>query len=789
MNIKPPRITFDKPAGNTALSIGIITLVAIISTLIFYPKFTIFRTPYNIGDISAENIKAPENFFIEDHDATIEKKQAARKDVLTVYDYDRSLENMLAQKIIQAFAIPRTIINSSGASGPNTQDDLHLKIIALKSEFEKIMGIPVSAGAYQVLENEKFSKKIPGLIIKILSGILGNGVVANKDLLLKENDKGISLKTIGVNDEKTVRNLRHFYGMDQARAMVRIIGDPLLKGMDYNLVNLIVDFTQRLVQPNITLNRRETEKRKSAAESGIKPILYQIKKGEMILREGQRVSRTDMLKLSALKKKTGRARLLEQGAGTALIILVLLIMTYYIHLRYRPEIRANQNKSLLFIASVLLSVFLMAQLSAALAGALSENTPLSIHSQSMFYGIPVAAGAMTICQFLGFSVAFPFAIVMAFITAILFENSYAYCLYFLLNSIMGAFWLQNSRHRKDLIQAGFRLGLLNIGLATIIDIYIADIGIIKILWDMTFAFAGGISAGIVTIGVTPIVEMAFGFTTDSTLLELSNLDQPLMRRLMLEAPGTYHHSVIVGSMAEAAASEIGANPLLAKVCGYYHDIGKLKNPLYFIENQKDGKNVHNKLAPSMSCLVLTSHVKNGVELAREYGLGQEITDAIKQHHGTSLIRFFYEKAKTVKKDQNVNIDDFRYPGPKPQTKETALIMMADVVEAAARTLEDPSPSRIQGMVQQLINKIFSDNQLDESPLTLKDLHSIARNFNKILNGIYHHRIEYPDKAFPENVKKKTRNGNTDTKSPEAQPDKDQADPADDENTLKRLGQT
>lgn len=789
MKMKLPRISFDKPAGNAAIAIGIIALVAIISTLIFYPRLSIFKTPYTIGDISNENIKAPENFFIEDHDATIEKKQAAVNNVLTVYDYDRSLENIYEKKIIQAFAIPRTVINSSAGAAPEGQDGLHLKIVALKSEFEKIIGIPVSSGAYQVLENEKFSPDIPDLIIKILSEILDNGVVANKDLLLNENDKGIILKTIGVNDEKVIRNLKHFYGMDQARTMVRIIGDPLLKGMDYNLVNLIVDFAQRLIQPNITLNRRETEKRKSAAESEIKQILYQIKKGEMILREGQRVSKTDMLKLSALKKKAGKSQLLEQGAGTALIILVLLIMTYYIHLRYRQEIRANQNKNLLFIAGVLVTVFLITQLSVALAEALSENTSLGLHSQSMFYGIPVAAGAMTICQFLGFSVAFPFAIVMAFITAIIFENSYVYCLYFLLGSIMSAFWVQNARHRKDSILAGFRLGLFNIVLAAIIDIYTADIGIIKILWDMTFAFAGGISVGIVTIGVTPIVEMAFGFTTDSTLLELSNLDQPLMRRLMIEAPGTYHHSVIIGSMVEAAASEIGANSLLAKVCGYYHDIGKLKNPLYFIENQKDGKNVHNKLAPSMSCLVLTTHVKNGVELAREYGLGHEIIDSIKQHHGTSLIRFFYEKAKTLKKDQTVNVDDFRYPGPKPQTKETALVMMADVVEAAARTLEDPSPSRIQGMVQQLINKIFSDNQLDESPLTLKDLHGIARNFNKILNGIYHHRIEYPDKPFPENIKKKAKNGDTDTKPQEAQPDKDRADSPDDENTLKRLGQT
>ncbi|MGA6925096.1 MAG: HDIG domain-containing metalloprotein, partial [Desulfosarcina sp.] len=213
---------------------------------------------------------------------------------------------------------------------------------------------------------------------------------------------------------------------------------------------------------------------------------------------------------------------------------------------------------------------------------------------------------------------------------------------------------------------------------------------------------------------------------------------------------------------EAAAAEIGANPILAKVCGYYHDIGKLKQPLYFIENQADGRNKHDKLAPSMSALILIAHVKNGVEIARENKLGQAIIDTIQQHHGSSLIRYFYEKAKIVKGEDGVNIDDFRYPGPRPQTREAGLVLLADVVEAASRTLENPTASRIQGLVQNLISKIFSDGQLDYCELTLKDLHRIARTFNKILNGIYHHRIEYQDSSAI--VSGKAKNGSTDRKS-------------------------
>jgi putative nucleotidyltransferase with HDIG domain len=263
----------------------------------------------------------------------------------------------------------------------------------------------------------------------------------------------------------------------------------------------------------------------------------------------------------------------------------------------------------------------------------------------------------------------------------------------------------------------------------------------------------------VASGLAPLVELSFGYTTDSTLLELANLDRPILRRLMMEAPGTYHHSVIVGSMVEAAARGIGVNPLLAKVCGYYHDIGKINKPLYFIENQLNGQNKHNKLAPSMSSLILLSHVKEGVEIAREHKLGQQIIDMISQHHGNSLISFFYEKAKAQKGKDAVTIDDFRYPGPIPQTIEGGLVMLADVVEASARTLEDPNPARIQGHVQIHINKIFSDGQLDNCELTLKDLHSIAKIFIKILNGIYHNRIDYPEKVSAANGK--ASNGNTD----------------------------
>jgi hypothetical protein len=272
------------------------------------------------------------------------------------------------------------------------------------------------------------------------------------------------------------------------------------------------------------------------------------------------------------------------------------------------------------------------------------------------------------------------------------------------------------------------------------------------------------------------------------------MDQPLLQQLMVEAPGTYHHSIIVGNMVEAAAKSIGANSLLAKVAAYYHDIGKIKKPLYFIENQFDCENRHEKLAPSMSSLILIKHVKEGVELAKQHRLGKEIIDIIQQHHGKSFISFFYNKAMEARaKAQStkgsmlppVTPDDYRYPGPKPQTKEAGLVMLADVVEAACRSLSEPTPARIQGLVNRLVNNIFSDGQLEECELTLKNLHQIAKHFNQILATVHHKRIEYPTR---ENEKAKA-DASTDSTQRESKSDRDRlgANRESGKPDLKRLG--
>ncbi len=646
----------------------------------------------------------------------------------------------------------------------------------------------MNEGAYRALEKVGFSKEISDLINRILQEILSNGVVTNKEILLKESEKGIILRNVRTKKEQELHQLKKLYGLDQAKTMVRIVGQPLLSDLEYALLNLVVDFVQRLIQPNITLNRSETQERKNKTAAEIKPVLNKIKAGEMLLREGELVTEVQLLKLQTLETQTQKKQVFLSSIGAAMLLMCLLITTYVLHLNQPGRLPAEHNKSLLFMASVFLTFFFLAELSCKLSEVLTQSSAIPIHMSSMWFGIPLAAGAMIICVFMGLTIAMPLAAVMAVSFAVIFENNLTIFLYFLINGTMAAYWIRHCRQRKVFITAGAKLGLLNILLVTSIDLYLAELSGAKLLWDWAFAFMGGIGAGIVAAGIVPLVEIAFGYTTDISLLELASLDRPILRRLMIEAPGTYHHSVIVGSLVEAAASEIGANPLLAKVCGYYHDIGKIKKPLYFIENQKGGINKHDKLAPSMSSLILISHIKYGVEIARKNKLGQIIIDTIRQHHGTSIIKYFYEKARQQKGDDSVNIDNFRYAGPKPQSREAGLVMLADVVEAASRTLDNPTPSRIQGLVKNLINNILSDGQLDECELTLKDLHKIASSFDKILYGIHHHRIEYIEKrtSTGENDRGKARNGSPDRQPAKLLRDLTEEDTTDSEGHPRRL---
>ncbi|MDO6354470.1 HDIG domain-containing protein [Caloramator sp. CAR-1] len=370
------------------------------------------------------------------------------------------------------------------------------------------------------------------------------------------------------------------------------------------------------------------------------------------------------------------------------------------------------------------------------------NTVLIAATKNIsLYVIPVAFMPIILTMIFDHELAFfIFSIsilMLAILTKFVIEELFIY----LIGGLLGVIFVHNLHDRSNVMFGGVLIGFLN-------SLIILSLGLIlgkeftQVFINMSYTIAGGIFSSVLAIGIMPIFEQIFDVVTPIKLMELSNPNQPLLKKVLFEAPGTYHHSILVGNLAEAAAEKIGANSLLARVGAYYHDIGKIKRPYFFKENQITNDNPHDNLTPKLSAMIISSHVKDGIELAEQYKLPNIIKQIIEEHHGTTLIKYFYAVAK--KNGEDIDAESFRYSGPKPRLKESAIVMLADCVEAAVRSLGNVTLKDIQETVEKIIEEKINDGQLDESSLTLKDIMNIKISFINVLQGIFHNRIEYPE---------------------------------------------
>ena len=723
-----------------ALMIGL----ALVLMIIIIPKGGFIPDYYTPGDIASRDIKAPKDLLIPDLPLTEKKRAEAEDAVLPLYDFDARTGEDIAGRLTQA-------IRKAHAGAGKTEEDLHKAV-------EGSLGVSLSDEGLKDLNKVPASEEFLAHLHKVVVQALDRKVVGNLQLFQADRERGITIRDLVTQKEHQETNLNGVVGIGQVQDL---IADGLKKIPHFSAAERKSLFAvlQKVLAPNLTFNKNETEARKAKAREAVKPVLFQIKKGEMIVREGERVIEDQIKKLKALRDLGSDSGTMQNASGLLLVILLLLFTIHRFGIcnirKYRP-----QNRDLLFLVTTLIGLFVLIKLAIFMSTALESAFPY-IDSSSYYYLFPFAVGAMLVRIVLNSEVAFIFAIVSSLLCGFLFGNNLFIAFYAMVGSFTAAHWVRQCKERTTLYRAGLRLSMVNALLILAIQLLAGRAYDIQLLCKLGFGLAGGILCAVIVNGTIPLVESAFKYTTDIKLLELANMNTPILRELMIQAPGTYHHSIIVGNLVEAAAEAINANPLLARVAAYYHDIGKIRKPLYFVENIGGQENRHDKLTPSMSSLILMSHVKDGVELARDNKLGQVLVEIIRQHHGSALIKFFYDKAKN-KEDpgvQQVDERDYRYPGPRPQTREAALIMLADAVEAASRTLADPTPARIQGMVQKIINNIFIDGQLDECELTLKDLHNIAKSFNRVLSGIFHHRIDYPEPAYKEREKEPPRKKN------------------------------
>ncbi|HAK89286.1 MAG: hypothetical protein A2077_06470 [Nitrospirae bacterium GWC2_46_6] len=427
--------------------------------------------------------------------------------------------------------------------------------------------------------------------------------------------------------------------------------------------------------------------------------------------------------------------------GSFLVASIILLIFYKDIRRYNPGY-LRDYKMLLLLGILVTGTLLTGRVFAYILSGLSRGLDFP-DGISVIFGIPIPIGAMLVTLIFDFHTAIIFSFAISLLTGIWLNNPF-YPVYAFIGSLTAAFGVLRCRKRSALLKGGLYVSAVNVVTSGIILLLSGALFSNAAPPSFLFAAVSGLMVSAMISLVLPVIEYAFGITTDISLVELLDLDQPLMHNLMIAAPGTYHHSVIVGNLAEAAAEAVGANPLLARVTAYYHDIGKIKMPEYFVENQASTVSKHEKLAPHMSSMILTSHVKEGIELARHYKLPRLVTDIIQQHHGTSLITFFYQKAIEQQTGDMVLQGNYRYPGPRPQTRVAAIVMMADAVEAASRALTEPTPARISALVDRIINNIFLDGQIDDCELTLKDISEVKKRFTYILTSIFHKRIEYPE---------------------------------------------
>jgi len=486
--------------------------------------------------------------------------------------------------------------------------------------------------------------------------------------------------------------------------------------------------TSAVLKPNLVLNAEETEKRRQDARAAIRPVEREILQDTVIVRKGDPVTAEDIQKLQALGLLQPKTRW-TAVLGVALLVLLLMGLALAYLRILAPRVAGNEK---------LLTLLALIAVGTVAIGRLFFLVPHPLAA----YLFPVATGPLLVAILLDNRLAVLAAAELALLTGIMAGPGLDLAAQGVAGSLGGILAVQKVSQRSDLTRAGFFVSAANLSAVWGLGL-LGGQGIGELTVAGSIGVLNGLLSAILAIGSLPYLENAFGITTPVKLLELGNPSHPLLRRLLLEAPGTYHHSIVVGNLAEAAADAVGADGLLVRVASYYHDIGKIKRPEFFIENQLLSPNPHDKMSPGLSTLVITSHIKEGLELAREYRLPPAITAILQQHHGTTLVSYFYHQA-AAESQGGVAEDDFRYDGPVPQSKEAALVMLADSVEAAVRSLTSPTQGKIDGLIRKIIKDRLADGQLDQSDLTLRDLDRVAAAFSRVIAGIYHPRVEYPD---------------------------------------------
>ncbi|MCL2626262.1 MAG: HDIG domain-containing protein [Cystobacterineae bacterium] len=742
---------------------GLLALLVSAATSLLMP-FGFFFQP--LPDLKEEDVGRPfqgavpfkvtRDVDVVDELGTQAKRERMRDKEPMVFDYEPLAQETVHRNIQEGFKSMRAVLaNGRGAAKPKGSKPANPEDTARQTWLGEMKTLflqnfsSLEREDFEALVADKFSESSERAAQLLIGRAYNSRILSSREELSRISAGDIRLRILGGSGEHILKATSpEVMDLQETQTeMDRFASVPgnLLPEANSIARRAVLRLAKQELRPNLSFNRSETEARRMAAYSGVAPVVVSFRKGQKIIGDGELITHAHLEWMKALKSQADSAETLKRHLGSFAAVLFFLVACFVFFqralLRFRPS-----SKDLSFLATLLLGMLGALFLWRVISEALNERYPqLSLQAlQALF---PLATGAALARFVLNEEAALFIAISFSAMVGMLLGDSLPFALASLAVSCMASASIARAQDRKGIFKAGLVSGLLAF---FVMFSWVLAEG--KSVWEgvATGCCAMlGLSFGLpaLVMGLTPIVEAVFGYASDLKLLELANLNHPALKELIVRAPGTYHHSIVMGSLVEAAAQAISANPLLARSCAYYHDIGKGKHPEYFAENQ-EGENPHDVLSPLESAAILKQHVMDGLELAKQHKLPKRVMDAIPQHHGTRRIGYFFHKA-TTEAGEGVQIDEgaFRYRGPKPQFREAALVMLADAAEAAARSLPSTTPEELKSLVLKMMNLIFSEGQLDECDLTLRDLNKVVDAFVVALSGIYHARPQYPTDAF------------------------------------------
>lgn len=727
---------------------GMLVLFSVIVLLSFFAGIPLKQAPpiFIAGEVASENVIANKEIIIEDKEATRSRHDQIRSMQPLIFDVNRQSVTRVREDILSLLHTLNTSISM------NNNEKIAKIVEAFNTTYNTNLDISTFQNLASVNTQEyTFNTLLPWIERHLILGVLPDMRV------LSTIQSSITVRDIKNNTESlySIRN-----GLLDMRALIVALGNKIRTDneLSADAQVAIMETFPKLLLPTLAINQDASNAQVEKIISTTEPILYHINRGEILVNKGDRVTRIVQLKMQTLFENTHISFDFLKSFG-----IFCLGLTFMFGLYMTPsgtKGRILHTKDQLFIAVILLivggSVTFLSNYNYTITGGENNLIP---------YAFPIAGIAGLSVLIFSARRYCVFGLLLAFYATLLFNAEIELFLFYFLSSMMSTWLILRTQSRQDVVWSTIPLllWLLFIGFAST---FVNDLPPQDYTYLAILLFINAILSVFILFALSPVLEMLFGYTTRFRLMELLSLDHPLLQELMVKIPGTYHHALIVSNLVESGAKAIGANSLLVKVGALYHDIGKLARPEYFAENQCNQINPHDKLSPAMSCLILFSHVKHGVELAQKHRLGHEISDMIQQHHGTRLPAAFFHKA--VQLGENPQKADFCYSGPRPQTKESAILMMADTVEAAIRSMGDPSPARIHNSISMLIKNIYAEGQLDETDLTFKDLNKLIDSFTRSLTGFYHQRITYPDL-------KKNSDSKTELKTESIKTDKPTAD--------------